>query len=82
MGYSLFRKKPRICRPEMILDALEERIVLDATVDQGAQDSQDNLAQNNPQVQAQENATDCSRQHWTGSDCGPGRCNFRCRAGF
>jgi len=40
----------------MILDVLEDRIVLDAAVDQAPQDNQDNPAQTNPQAQAQETA--------------------------
>ena len=40
MGW--FRKRFRTYGPEMILDALEERIVLDATVDQGAQQNSTN----------------------------------------
>jgi hypothetical protein len=35
-----FKKRFRTYGPQMILDALEERIVLDATVDQGAQQNQ------------------------------------------
>ncbi len=45
MGF-LFKRKFKTYGPEMILDVLEDRIVLDATVDQGAQQNQTSVPVN------------------------------------
>lgn len=55
--FGVFCKRPRKCRPTIMLEQLEDLIVLDATVDAAAQDNQDANVEGNPEQTAPEQAT-------------------------
>ena len=53
----LFPDRHFVCRPEMIMDVLEERIVLDAAVDNVPHDNQDSGAATDPQSHQTDQST-------------------------